>query len=68
MSYAQKRRKEIIDKIVNTLDRVKKEGLDIDRNGLMSQICMEFGCTKRKANEYLDIAYDSISIGHQTIL
>lgn len=54
MLFAQKQRREIISKIIGTMKLAKKNGLVISENKLISEICINYGSTKRKAKEYID--------------
>lgn len=45
-----------INKILNTLIGVQKEGKEIDEKEFAFLISEEFNCTERKAREYLKIA------------
>lgn len=50
------RRMRIIDQAFNTLVEVGKKSLQIDESLLTNEMCVEFGCTKRSAKEYLEMA------------
>ena len=45
------RRRNIIDRIIKTLEKT-----DVDDKKLALEICKEYGCTERTAKEYIMVA------------
>ena len=50
------RRKIIIDRIKATIAVAKKEGLELDDEKFIIEICSEYGCSRRTAQDYLKSA------------
>lgn len=50
------RRKFIISRIKATLSTAKEKGLVIDEDKLVNEICLEYGCSRRTALEYIKSA------------
>lgn len=48
------RRKDIIGKIIATMKRAESLGVIIDDNKFINEISSEYGCSQRKAKEYLE--------------
>ena len=62
------RRIMIINKIVETMKKMKETGngvKDLNRNEMMWAIVEEYGCTERKAKEYMKVGLIKFErIGH----
>lgn len=58
MFWAQRQRQLIMDKIKNTFVQAAKQGLFLDEQRLISEICMTHGSTSRKAKEYIQELLD----------
>lgn len=53
MSYAQKQRQRIINKVLRTLELAKKAKAEIDTDKLVAEIMMVHGATRNKARAYI---------------
>ncbi len=56
MNRRETERKNRIAGISTTLERMKEAGRELDKKKLVIEICREFGCSKRTASEYIDVA------------
>lgn len=50
------RRRLIIERIRATLAKARQEGLEINDDKFIVEICMEYGCSRRTALDYLKSA------------
>ena len=55
----EKTRKMILEKLKNTFISAGSRRESIDKNKLVSELCMTHGCTKKKALEYLQVLIDA---------
>ena len=58
MLFAQRQRKEIIDKLRNTFVEADRLGLIVDEKKALAEICVTYGSTLRKAKEYIQELLD----------
>ena len=54
MLFAQKERMKVISKIKATIAQCDSAGLTVNKDKLISEICINQGSTKIKAREYID--------------
>lgn len=66
MVYAQEQRREIISKIIATLEKCKEEDLELDELSLISEIMLEHGATRKTAKTYIEEARFLSKNGTQT--
>ena len=62
------RRNNIINRIVKTLEVMKEKELELNEMELIYQITAEYGCSIRKAKEYLKVAKVQNEIRHKQTL
>lgn len=55
----EKKRKQIVDSILAILEFATTENKIISRKKLEAEICIKYGVTKRKANEYIQLLIDA---------
>lgn len=54
----ESRRVMIINQIIQTLIKITQEGLTLDVDKLIIEICAEHGCSERTAKEYYKVAVE----------
>lgn len=64
MEQLRFRRKQIVSKIYSSIQQASARGLEIDRKKLISEVCLNYGCARRTAIEYICDAYFLFSSHH----
>lgn len=59
---AEKKRLEILNSMMTAFTKAAEKDVAIDKSLLISELCMQYGVTKMKAEEYIQVLLDAKQI------